>query len=161
MSRSEQIKKDKIRIGFGRDSLDLGKRLETLRPQRKIVKKKSQEKKVPFLPQTHGKTSRRSLARASPRGRKARTFGKIPESRVQFWGSAKKVLLPGLGPAPPNDGAESSTLWARKSPFLKWLTKLSRPGGKRPRSGLAEAAEEGQETGQGLEQGARFPTHPR
>lgn len=140
MSGSEQIKKDKIRIGFGRDSLDLGKWLETLPGKRENRQKRVKRENLPFLPRLHGKTSRRTLARASPRGRKGGTFGKIARSGVRFRGSAKKVLLPGLGPAPPNDGAESSTLWARKSPFLKWLTKLSGPGGKRPRSGLAEAA---------------------
>lgn len=147
-------------IRYESDSLDLRKWLETLPGKRETRQKRVKRENLPFLPRLHGKISRRSLARASPRGRKARTFGKIARSGVRFRGGAKKVLLPGLGPVPAAVGAESSTLWARKSPFLKWLTKLSGPGGKRGRSGLAEAAEEGQETGQRSEARGAFVISP-
>ena len=42
-------------IRYESDSLDLGKWLETLRPQRKLVKKESGGRKVPFLPQPMGR----------------------------------------------------------------------------------------------------------
>lgn len=87
MSRSEQIKKDKIRIGFGRDSLDLGKRLETLPGKREIDKKRIKRENLPFLPKPMGRPAV-ELSLAPPRAAERRELsgncavgGSIPGKR--------------------------------------------------------------------------------
>lgn len=131
-------------IRYESDSLDLGKWLETLRPQRKLVKKKNQEKKVPhFCPNPwEDQPSRpRSRLPARPKGRNFRENRAVGGSTP---GKRQKSATPGTRTRASERRGRKFCPLGQKIAVLKMANKTLRARRKtspeRPRRGRDHAA---------------------
>ena len=146
-------------IRYESDSLDLGKWLETLRPQRKLVKKKNQEKKVPHFcpnPWEDQLSNSRSRLPARPKGENFRENRAVGGSTP---GKRQKSATPGTRTRASERRGRKFYPLGQKIAVLKMANKTLRARRKtapeRPRRGRAPS----QKIRGGLKQRGRFTHH--
>ena len=127
-------------IRYESDSLDLGKWLETLRPQRKLVKKESGGRKVPFLPQPMGRPAVEASL-APPRAAERRELSGNCAVGGSIPGKRQKSATPGTRTRASERRGRKFYPLGQKIAVLKMANKTLRGSRKNsPESGLAEAA---------------------